>query len=298
MSTTATRSRSDSAPGLVRPLREAQLGLGTVYLVHPGGSAASVHRSLAGALPQGVGLTVLDLAQLPEYHQGALDGGRTATALATLADRLAGQLAELTGAAPDSPWSLGGWAFGGVLAQALVERLPADRRPAELVLLDSIAPVAAHRRSGGEPEPAQLLRRFAMYLGVRHGRRIELDPQRLAGCDPDRGLLLVLDAAIGAGAVLPDTPPPGLRKLYETYADALARDDRLIAAHRPGPASVPLVLVTAEHGLLPGDDTLGWGQLAGAGLTVHRCAGDHYTMLIRPDATALIAGLLRPTGRD
>ncbi|MCC9310734.1 thioesterase domain-containing protein [Kitasatospora sp. RB6PN24] len=297
MSTTVMRSRSDLAPDLVRPLREARPGLGTVYLVHPGGPAASVYRSLAGALPQGVGLTVLDLSRPPAHHQGPLTGDRTTATLAGLADQLADRLIELTAAAPGSPWSLGGWAFGGVLAQALVERLPAARRPAELVLLDSVAPVDPYRWSDGELEPSRLMRWFAMHLGVRRGRRIELDPERLAGCDTDRGLLLVLDAAVGAGALLPDAPPPGLRKLYEAYLDTLSRHNRLVAGHRPEPASVPLALVTAEHGLLPGDDTLGWGGLAGAGLTVHRCAGDHCTMLIRPDATALIAGLLRPTAR-
>jgi thioesterase domain-containing protein len=120
------------------------------------------------------------------------------------------------------------------------------------------------------------------------------DPARLAGSGTEDGLLLVLDAAVASGALPADTPPPGLRKLYDTYVDGLLRNNRLTAPYRPVPASVPLVLVTAERGLLPDDRTLGWEPLAPHGLEVHRSPGDHYTMLTRPDAAAVIARLVHP----
>jgi pimeloyl-ACP methyl ester carboxylesterase len=56
---------------------------------------------------------------------------------------------------------------------------------------------------------------------------------------------------------------------------------------------VPLVLVKAADSLIPEDETLGWAELAPHGLAVHTAPGDHYTMLSRPDAAAVIAELIR-----
>ncbi|MFE0459969.1 thioesterase domain-containing protein [Kitasatospora sp. NPDC058965] len=279
------------APGPVHRLRAADPGHGTVHLVHPGALAVGVYRALADALPAGDGLTVLDLSGLPEYFEAALTGGRADTTVQALADRL---LEELRSAPGDT---LAGWSFGGVVAQAMVERLPADRRPRELVLLDSIAPTEGYQQPDEALDPPLLLGWFGMYLGAKRGRPVPLTAEHLAGVGTEEGLLLVLDAAVTAGALLPDTPLPGLRKLYETYVDGLLRNNRLTAPYRPVPASVPLVLVTAERGLLPGDRTLGWEPLARHGLAVRGCPGDHYTMLTRPDAAALIAGLVRPDRR-
>ncbi|MEU9129200.1 alpha/beta fold hydrolase [Kitasatospora sp. NPDC048540] len=263
-----------------------------MYLVHPGALAAGVHATLAEALPDGVGLTVLDLSALPEYWEAALTGGRAETTVEALAGRL---LDEFTGAYDGGPYALAGWSFGGVVAQAVVRQQPPAQRPARLVLLDSIAPTEEYQQPDEALLPPLLIGWFAMYLGAKRGRPVLLDPDRLAACGVDDGLLLVLDAAVASGALAADTPLPGLRKLYDTYVDGLLRNNRLTAPYRPRPTEVPLVLVAAERSLIPDDPTLGWTPLAPYGLEVHRSPGDHYTMLTRPDAAELIARLVRPT---
>lgn len=272
-------------PVEVLPLRPAAPGGRTVHLVHPGALAAQVHRNLAEALPEGVGLTVLDLSALPEYWEAALTGGRAETTVEALADRLAEKLT-------DGQFSLLGWSFGGVVAQAMVERLPSERRPERLVLLDSIAPTEEYQQPDESLEPPLLLGWFAMYLGAKRGRPVPLAPGALAGRGVDGGLPLVLDAAVASGALLPDTPLPGLRKLYDTYVDGLLRNNRLTAPYRPRPSSVPLVLVKAERSLIPEDPTLGWHSLAPHGLSLAVVPGDHYTMLTRPDAAQAMARLV------
>ncbi len=272
---------------MARPFRAAAPGRRTVYVVHPGALTAQVYQGLADALPEGDGLTVLDLGAVPEYAQAALTGGRAATTVEALADRLLTALGPAPG-----PYTLVGWSFGGVLALAMTRTTPAARRPERLVLLDSIAPTEEYQQPDDALEPDLLLSWFAMYLGAKRGRPIDLAPGRLAGRDVDDGLTVVLDAAVAAGALLPDTPLPGLRKLYETYVDGLLRNNRLTAPHRPGPAPLPVVLVKAARSLIPDDPTLGWRPLAPHGLTVHTCPGDHYTMLSRPDSLGVIAPLL------
>ncbi|MCY0935120.1 thioesterase domain-containing protein [Streptomyces sp. H34-S4] len=291
------RLRPDRTPTAVRRLSVATGGASTVYLVHPGALDAEVHRTLAEALPDGAGLTVLDLSALPEYWEAALTGGHAETTVEALAGRLA---AELTGArtadgAADHPYTLVGWSFGGVVAQALIEQLPAGERPRQLVLLDSIAPTDVYKPSDDELNPTLLLGWFALYLGAKRGHSVTPDPERLAGAGIEDGLPVVLEAAIASGALRADTPVFGLRKLYDTYVDGLLRNNRLTAPYQAAPSSVPLVLVTAEGSLIPDDPTLGWEPLAPHGLTTHRSPGDHYTMLSRPDAAAVIAQLVHAT---
>jgi thioesterase domain-containing protein len=286
------RLRPDRTPTVVRRLRVATGGANTVYVVHPGALDAAVHQTLAETLPDGAGLTVLDLSALPEYWQAALTGGHAATTVEELAGRLA---AELTAALDDGPYSLAGWSFGGVIAQSLVEQLPADRRPRSLVLLDSIAPTDVYKPSDDELDPTLLLGWFALYLGAKRGAPVTPDAERLAGASVEDGLQVVLEAAVASGALKADTPIFGLRKLYDTYVDGLLRNNRLTAPYQAAPSSVPLVLVTAEGSLIPDDPTLGWEPLAPLGLTTHRSPGDHYTMLSRPDAAAVIAQLVHAT---
>jgi hypothetical protein len=52
-------------------------------------------------------------------------------------------------------------------------------------------------------------------------------------------------------------------------------------------------LVRADRSLILGDPTLGWHELAQHGLETHQSPGDHYTMLARPDAAAIIAQQVR-----
>jgi thioesterase domain-containing protein len=269
--------------------RAAAPGSRSVYLVHPGALDASVHRGLAEELPADMGFTVLDLGGVPEYWQAALNGGRAATTLDDLATRLltALQIAHVGGS-----YILAGWSFGGVVAHAMAGLPSPLRRPESLVLLDSIAPVDAYKQDDEALAPALLLRWFTMYLGAKRGHTVPLDVKRLAGCSVDDGLELVLEAAVAGGALLPSTPLPGLRKLYETYVDGLLRNNRLTNSYRPVPVTLPVRLVKAEDSLLPEDPTLGWESLAPYGFEVNICPGDHYTMLTRADAAAALASLL------
>lgn len=273
---------------MVHRFRAAPPGGRTVFLVHPGALAAEVYRDLGAALPEGAGLTVLDLGGLPQYWEAALTGGRAPTTVEELAGHL---LQVLDGVHDGGPYTLAGWSFGGVLAHAMIELMPDDRRPERLLLLDSIAPVGGYKQPDEALDPPLLLRWFGMYLGAKRSVRVPLDTGALEGCDTDAGILQVLDAGIASGALRPETPVAGLRKLYDTYVDGLLRNNRLTAPYQPARARRPLVLLKAESGLIPGDQALGWAPLAARGLEVRQCPGDHYTMLTHPDSVATIAWL-------
>ncbi len=279
------------ASPIVRRHRQAAPGATTVYAVHPGALPVGVWGRLADALPRDTGLAVLDLAGVPAYFEAALSSDDTGLSVASLADRLTAAYRADREGAPQPPAVFVGWSFGGVLAHAAIERLAPEERPDRLVLVDSIAPVAAYQQPDNALDVPLLLRWFAMYLGAKRGHDLStcFDSTRMD--DLDTGLVHLLDAAVRCGALPPDTPLPGLRKLYDTYVEGLLRNNRLTAGHQPPASSVPLVLIKAERSLIPQDKTLGWTELARHGLSLHTAPGDHYTMLTRPDAADVIAEL-------
>ncbi|MFC4030061.1 thioesterase domain-containing protein [Streptomyces polygonati] len=288
-------TRPRITPRVVHRFREAGPAGHTVFVVHPGALPATVHRTLAAALPEGTGLTVLDLSALPEYWEPALTGDQPSTTVDDLAARLLELLlAEVAGGS----FALAGWSFGGVVAHTMTTLPAAGRLPGRLVLLDSIAPTEAYTPAEDDLDQPMLLDWFAMYLGAKRGRQLPGAPDRYAGHSPESGLAAVLEASVGAGALPADTSLPGLRKLYDTFVDGLLRNNRLTAAHRPRPAALPLVLLKAERSLIHGDPDLGWPELAARGLTVLPCPGDHYTMLSRSDSAAVIAHALLADAPD
>ncbi|MFH8453871.1 thioesterase domain-containing protein [Streptomyces fungicidicus] len=292
----ARRPDATSPPKPLIRHRDAAPGAGTVYAVHPGALPVGVWSGLAGALPEETGFAVLDLGAVPEYGEAALAPEVSRLTI----DHLVGLLTAAYRADRDRTGAAGtdsvlvGWSFGGVLAHGMTERLAPEERPRGVVLLDSIAPVDAYQHTeGDEVEPALVLRWFAMFLGARRGAEVRPRPVP-EGADADTALARLLEDAIAAGALPQGTPMAGIRKLFEAYTAGLLRNNRLTAPYRPAPATVPLVQIKAGDSLVPTDPTLGWSELAGHGITAHSAPGDHYTMLIRPDASQAIAGLVPP----
>ncbi|MFF5160926.1 alpha/beta fold hydrolase [Streptomyces sp. NPDC000348] len=295
----ARRPDATSPPKLLIRHREAAPGAGTVYAVHPGALPVGLWAGLSGALPRETGFAVLDLGAVPEYGEAALAPERSRLTIDHLIDLLTTAYRadrDRTGG-DGADTVLVGWSFGGVLAHGLAERLEPHERPRGVVLLDSIAPTDTYQHTeGDEIDPTLVLRWFAMFLGARRGAEVRPRPVP-KGADAGTALTLLLEDAIAAGALPQGTPPAGVRKLFEAYTAGLLRNNRLTAPYRPAPATVPLVQIKAGNSLIPSDPTLGWEELAGRGITAHSVPGDHYTMLIRPDSSQAIAGLvpsLRP----
>jgi len=262
----------------------------TVQIVHPGALSVEVYQTLARALPDAE-VYALDLGALPEFAQAALTGGRSTMRIEEIAAWCVHALADHPLAA--NPVVLVGWSFGGVVAHAMVAQLPADRLPCAVVLLDSIAPVASFRFHEEDFGTAVLLDWFAMYLGAKRHVQLRVGEADFAGLGLEAGLNAVLADALATGALLPGTTYAGLRKVYETYADGLRRNSLFVDPYHPAAARTPMVLLRARHGLLPGGDDLGWGELAARGLSVETCPDDHYTMLTAPESVADIARAIR-----
>ena len=82
-----------------------------------------------------------------------------------------------------------------------------------------------------------------------------------------------------------------LRALFEGYAEGVCRNGRLANAYRPMRLPDRIALVKPEGSLFPDSRTLGWHALAGAGLNVVSCPGDHYSLLTQPAAVARLSAI-------
>ncbi|MDT3726926.1 thioesterase [Streptomyces sp. DSM 41972] len=316
-------SRAAAAQVLVRH-RATPPGGRTVYAVHPGALPVGTWANLAGALPQDTGFAVLDVGAVPAYMQAAMDPGASDLTVDTLLDILIhAYRADLgdtergveAGLAPPvghdgaaGPVTFVGWSFGGVLAHGMTERLKPEERPDGIVLLDSIAPTETYTYAEDDyVDPVIVLRWFAMFLGAKRGTEVAFQappvspaaapaaavPTSTAGADHVvAGLERLLRSAVTCGALPEGTPVQSIRKLFDAYMAGLLRNNRLTSTYRPRPATVPLTQIKAQHSLIPSDPTLGWAELADRTVEAHSVPGDHYTMLIRPDASRAIAGLI------
>ncbi|MFG2773472.1 hypothetical protein [Streptomyces sp. NPDC048350] len=215
--------------------------------------------------------------------------------------------AEAVGGGTAGPVTFVGWSFGGVLAHGMTERLKPEERPDGIVLLDSIAPTETYTYAEDDfVDPRIVLRWFAMFLGAKRGTDVPFRtpsfppaatssevPSSTVGADHVlAGLEQLLQDAVACGALPEGTPVQSIRKLFDAYTAGLLRNNRLTSPYRPLPATVPLTQIKARHSLIPSDPTLGWAELAVGTVEAHSVPGDHYTMLIRPDASRAIAGLI------
>ncbi|MDH6216861.1 thioesterase domain-containing protein [Streptomyces pseudovenezuelae] len=294
--------RPDTAVAARRSLRRPLLtALGTaagptartVCAVHPGALPPTIWQDLVARLPEDSAPHLCDLGNVPAYAMAALDPTAPVPGVRELAAQC---LAELTAAGlTERQLTLIGWSFGGVVAYEIAAQLAAEGRGDvvdALVVLDSIAPVAAFQPADDALRPTLLLDWFAMYLGAKRGRRFDFVPTD----EDDLGTLL--DAATAQGLLPADTEEAGLRKLFTAFHAGLVRNNRCTAGYLPDPLDRTITLVKPAGSLLPASPDLGWAGLSGRPLHKLTVPGDHYTLLGEPETVAALAALLAapPTG--
>ncbi|MFP2929327.1 thioesterase domain-containing protein, partial [Pyxidicoccus sp. 3LG] len=175
---------------------------------------------------------------------------------------------------PSGPYFLGGWSLGGVIAYEMARQLRASGETvALLALIDSFVPNFLAQEP--EPDRMQLALMFARDL-----MGVSLDPDLLAGLEPEAVLERLLQQATRAGALPPGTSPEQVRTLFHVFEANLRASQRYQA-----PASTErVVLFKAKDG--PSEDG-GWSTLVGTSLERHLLPGDHYTLLRQPGVREL-----------
>ncbi|CAM5714274.1 type I polyketide synthase [Streptomyces canus] len=263
-------------PGPVRPLR-VTAGRPPLFLVHAAGGTTDVYRALAERL--GEELSVYGLERLEDA--------------ATVTEKACRYAEAVTAVHPDGPVLLGGWSFGGFVAQETARQLTAAGRDVELVvLIDSVRPLPQPDRT-----PAERLRAhfegFAGHVRDAYGVRLELPYDDLLAMDDDGERIDTVLEILRASA---DVPPAALEHQRSSYLDL-----RIGEAHRPGRHDGRVVLYRAtepaphtvrDPAYERDDQTLGWDEVCPR-LTVVPVAGHHLSLLDPPYVDEIAAHLGR-----
>jgi|CXWL01.1.fsa_nt_gi microcystin synthetase protein McyG len=201
-------------------------------------------------------------------------------------------LAALRRDHPRGPYRLGGHSFGGLVAWEMARRLTERGESVTLVvLLDTFAPAAPIEGEAPEVDEATALALVARLLADPAERTAAPASQDLRSLEPEARLARVA-AFLGRG--------PGVLARIGRAARA---NLTALAAYRPRPLAVPVVLFRATDPLppallgvesgrvpTPSSPDHGWGAHAER-LTVVPVPGDHFTLLEAPHRNPLVQRL-------
>ncbi|MGW0611469.1 beta-ketoacyl synthase N-terminal-like domain-containing protein [Streptomyces sp. NPDC002788] len=274
----ATRVRHalprDDTP--LRPLR-ATGSRPPLFLVHAAGGPASVYRTLTERLEEEQ--PVFGLERIEEAGSVPEKARRYAEAI--------------DAAHPDGPCLLGGWSFGGFVAQETARQLAAAGREVRLVaLIDSVRPLPRPGLTRSDRIRAHF-EGFARHVAGTYGVELELPYEELAAMDDDRTRI---DAVLRALREAADVPPAVLEHQRASYLDMSIGE-----AHRPGRHDGPVVLYRASEpaphtvrdpAYERDDEALGWDEVCPR-LEVVPVPGHHLSLLDPPHVDAIAAHLSR-----
>ncbi|GAA2929923.1 MULTISPECIES: type I polyketide synthase [Streptomyces] len=260
----------------LRPLR-ASGSRPPLFLVHAAGGPVTVYRTLAERLGD----------DRPVYGLERIEEARTVPEKAR-------RYAEAIDAAhPDGPCVLGGWSFGGFVAQETARHLTAAGREVRLVvLIDSVRPLPRPGLTRADRIRAHF-EGFTRHVADTYGVRLELPYDDLVAMDDDGPRI---DTVLRALREAADVPTAALEHQRASYLDLGIGE-----SHRPGDHDGPVVLYRAtepaphtvrDPAYERDDEALGWDEVCPR-LEVVPVPGHHLSLLDPPHVDEIAAHLSR-----
>jgi thioesterase domain-containing protein len=203
-------------------------------------------------------------------------------------------VAAVRRAQPSGPYHVGGWSFGGLVAWEMARQLAAEGADVGLVaLLDTAVPSA--RRADDLLDHARVMQRIvADLVGWAAAGCMRLDALRQL---PPREQALEAVRQVRVKAL----PPSRVDEILALTAVRQANLTALVG-YDPPPYDGELTYfrTAGSERSLPRDGAVEfWQARALGGMTLHRIAGSHGTLLLHPyvsDLAGLLATAIRGTG--
>ncbi|MGX1565491.1 acyltransferase domain-containing protein, partial [Streptomyces sp. NPDC055509] len=260
----------------LRPLR-ATGSLPPLFLVHAAGGPVAVYRTLAERL--GDDQPVYGLERIEEVR--------------TVPEKARRYAEAINAAHPDGPCVLGGWSFGGFVAQETARQLTdAGREVRLVVLIDSARPLPRPGLTRADRIRAHF-EGFARHVADTYGVRLELPYDDLVAMDDDSSRI---DTVLRALREAADVPAAALEHQRASYLDLGIGE-----SHRPGGYAGPVVLYRAaeraphtvrDPAYERDDEALGWDEVCPR-LEVVPVPGHHLSLLDPPHVDEIAAHLSR-----
>ncbi len=211
----------------------------------------------------GTVLAYLDLAQSidparPFYGLESLELSESQQLLNTVEAMAAHYIAAMQTVQPQGPYAIGGWSLGGLVAFEMAQQLQAQGQELScLALLDTYP--------------------FTEIETFNEAADAEFIDELLA-----RSQTPVLGA-------IPEADLTQAQRLLQLFKSHIAAANQ----YTPQPYPGKVTLFLAEDGVAADaeDPTIGWENLARAGVEIHWLPGDHHTMVAQPHVQQLAAQL-------
>ncbi|MGW6020468.1 acyltransferase domain-containing protein [Streptomyces sp. NPDC055099] len=260
------------------PLRVlADTGPGTpLFLAHAAGGTSEVYARLADRLSASRPVYGFDRLETPEHV-----GPRAAE----FAERIRAM-------SPNGPWLLGGWSYGGLLAQEAARLLTPHGTVRALVLLDSVLPLPVPPGLTPVEEAQRRYADFAAYIERTYRAQLALPYEELARRDDAEQIALVmklLEQAVDLPQAVLDhqrTSALDLRSGERHSPGPYAGRTLLYRATEPAPHTVRDIRYERD------DESLGWDAHC-TDLTVTPLPGHHLSLLDPPVVDTLAEFLTR-----
>jgi thioesterase domain-containing protein len=241
-------------------------------------------------------LCYLDLANrlAPEQPFFALqtpdpaEGSGTPSLPSSIEDMAALYVEELRRIQPRGPYLLGGWSMGGLIAFEMARILAREGDTPDLVaLIDTLPPVQT-AESPGPLREEELMVSFVTDLARALGHEVRISPEDLRPLTTQKRLSHLVKLGRAAGLMTEDIGLAQIASLFATFA----RNFRASRLYKPGPYPGDLVLWYSEQTLSLTSPSLlpAWNRLA-RNVETRVLAGDHYTVLLRPQVESLASEL-------
>ncbi|MFI8872696.1 acyltransferase domain-containing protein [Streptomyces sp. NPDC055243] len=276
----AEKPRATRTDGPLRVLADA--GRGTpLFLAHAAGGTSEVYARLAARLSGTRPVYGFDRLVAPEDLQPR-------------AEHFAERIRALS---PNGPWLMGGWSYGGLLAQEAARLLTPHGTVKALVLLDSVLPLPAPPGLSPAEEARRRYADFATYIGRTYRAHLPLPYEQLARLDDAEQIALVmklLEQAVDLPRAVLDhqrTSALDLRSGERHTPGPYAGRTLLYRATEPAPHTVRDIRYERD------DASLGWDAHC-TDLTVTPLPGHHLSLLDPPVVDTLAELLARDLPDD
>ncbi|WP_420032342.1 acyltransferase domain-containing protein [Streptomyces sp. cg28] len=262
-------------PGLLRTFPGDGPGA-PLFLCHAAGGSSDVYGRLAARLDGRRPVFGFDRVERPDDVRA----------------RAAEFASRIRAIRPEGPWAVGGWSYGGLVAQETARLLSRHGTVPALVLVDSVLPLPAPPARAPADEARRRFADFAAYIAATYGAELHLPYEDLGALD-DTGqvdlVLKLLEQAV-------ELPASVLAHQRTSYLD-LRSGER----HTPGPypgrtllyrATLPAPHTVRDARYERTDTALGWGAYC-TDLAVTPLTGHHLALLDPPVVDDLAAALTR-----
>ena len=241
-----------------------------LFLVHPAGGHVVCYRELAYLLS----------TEQPVYAlqpRGIEDGGQAP--VSAIEEMAAFYVEAILGLRPAGPYRVAGWSFGGVVAWEMARQLHAAGHEVDLLALFDTAPNTAEGMVINAGDPAEVVwQTVAGLAGHAAATRVDVDELRgLEGREQALAMLRKMDLP----RLLPESRVDDVLALTAVRAANLQAQAAYRA--RPYPGHLTYFRTAGSDdaaGKSPGLEF--WSALAQGGVTAHRVAGSHGTILQDP----------------